>query len=150
MGYVFVRFMGIMALSLLVVSGVSAESSAVTKELVDLQWKWNDAYNRHDRKTMEEILGDDYQFIDADGYMLNKKVYLDTMERVDVKSETVKEIEVRLFQDTAIVRTLWSGTYSFDSKEVTDTIRYTDVFVKRNGKWQAVSTQGTRLPKRKS
>jgi len=83
--------------------------------------------------------------IDADANVLNQRQYLDTMFRVQVKSENLKYPSVRMYGDAAIVTSIWSGTYSFDAKETTETIRYIDVFIRANGKWQAVASQGTRV-----
>ncbi len=118
------------------------------EELLRLEKGWNDAYNRQDKETVGSFLREDYLLIDADAYVLKKRDYLDTISRVKIKSEDLKFTDVRVYGDTGIVHSIWSGTYSFDGKDTTETIRYTDVFVRENGKWQAVSSQGTRVPKR--
>lgn len=126
---------------------VQSPNPDVREELLRLEGEWNDAYNRHDKDAVGRILQDDYMLIDADGYVLNKRQYLNTISRVQIKAETLKYPDVRVYGDVAIVNSIWSGTYSFDGKNTTDTIRYTDVFIKENGKWQAVSSQGTRISK---
>jgi uncharacterized protein (TIGR02246 family) len=120
---------------------------AARQELLKLENDWNAAYNRQDKEAVCRILRDDYLFIDADAYVLKKADYLGIISRVKVKSEDLKYTDVRVYGDTAIVHSLWSGTYSFDGKDITESIRYTDVFVRENGKWLAVASQGTRVPK---
>ncbi len=127
---------------------VQSKDEGVTEELIKLEREWNDAYNRHDQEAVGRVLRDDYMLVDADAYVLNKRQYLDTIPRVQVKSEDVKFPNVRVYGDAAIVNSIWSGTYSFDGKDVTETIHYTDVFIKENGKWSAVASHGTRVPKR--
>jgi uncharacterized protein (TIGR02246 family) len=123
------------------------EQGSTKDELLKLENEWNAAYNRQDKVAVDRILRDDYLFIDADAYVLKKRDYLDTISKVKVKSEDLKYTDVRVYGDTAIVHSIWSGTYSFEGKETTETIRYTDVFVREKGKWLAVSSQGTRVPK---
>jgi ketosteroid isomerase-like protein len=126
---------------------VQTEDKATKEELLQIEGEWNDAYNRHDKEAVGRILSDDYTLIDADAYFLNKGQYLDTISRVQVKSENLKYPDVRVYGNAAIVISIWSGTYSFDGKETTDNIRYTDVFIRENGRWRAVASQGTRISK---
>ena len=115
------------------------------QELIRIEQDWNQAYTKHDFVTVGRFLTDDWVFVDADANVLNKKQYIDTGSKVQVKSEKLTEIVVRLQSETAVVTTKWSGTYSFGGKEVTETIRYMDTFVKKNGAWLCMATQGTRM-----
>ena len=128
-------------------SSMQNADKGIVEELLRLEAEW-DAYNRHDKEAVGRFLRHDYMFIDADAYVLNKRQYLDTISRVQVKSEELKYPDIRVYGEAAIVISIWSGTYSFEGKDTTDTIRYTDFFIKENGKWQAVASQGTRVPKR--
>ena len=125
----------------------AAQQTGTREELLGLEKQWSDAYNNHNRESVGSLLRNDYMFIDADANVINKQQYLDTMARVRMKSETWKFPEVRVYGDTGIVYSIWSGTYSFDGKEATDSLRYMDIFIKENGKWRAVASQGTRIPK---
>jgi len=118
------------------------------EELIRLEREWNEAYNRHDKGAVSSALASEYLFIDADAYVLNKQQYLDTISRVQIKSEDLEVKDVRVYGDAAIVTTIWSGTYSFDGKDTTETIRYCDIFIRQGGKWRAVHSQGTRVPPR--
>lgn len=121
--------------------------NSTREELLLLEGEWNEAYNRHDIQAVGRILRDDYVLIDADANVLNKRQYLDTIPRVQIKSENLQYPDIRVYGDAAIVSSIWKGTYSFDGKDTTDTIRYTDVFIRENGSWQAVFSQGTRISK---
>jgi len=123
------------------------QQAGAKEELLRLENEWNEAYNRQDKEGVGRILRDDYLFIDADAYVLKKRDYLGTISRVKVKSENLKYTDVRVYRDTGIVHSIWSGTYSFEGKETTETIRYTDIFIRENGKWLAVASQGTRVSK---
>jgi hypothetical protein len=58
----------------------------------------------------------------------------------------VDDITVRLYGTTAVVRGRTVADGMFEGKPVSARIRFTDVFVKRDGRWQAVASQATKLP----
>jgi len=47
--------------------------------------------------------------------------------------------------DTAIVHGLWTETATLNGKDTSGQFRFTDTFVKRDGRWQAVATYSTKL-----
>jgi ketosteroid isomerase-like protein len=57
----------------------------------------------------------------------------------------IDDLLVRTFADFAIVtgRTQARGEYAGQAYDVT--LRFTDVFVRRSGQWQAVASQATRI-----
>ena len=52
---------------------------------------------------------------------------------------------VRLLGDVAVVTGRSVSEGRVDGKDVSVTQRYTDVYVKRNGRWQVVASQGTEV-----
>lgn len=62
-----------------------------------------------------------------------------------IESMTVDEVEARVFGDAAVVtgRTRVGGSQSGGRYDVT--LRFTDVFVRRDGQWQAVASHATLL-----
>jgi len=115
------------------------------QELTQIEQEWNQAYTKHDFATVGRFLSDEWVFVDADSNILSKKQYMETGTKVQVTSEKLTDIVPRVYGETAVVTTKWSGTYTFDGKAVTESIRYMDTFVKQNGAWKCVATQGTRI-----
>jgi ketosteroid isomerase-like protein len=64
---------------------------------------------------------------------------LDTIE--------MSPMTVRTFGNTAVVTGSDTEKSSENGKDTSGKYIWTDVFVKTNGKWQAVSSQSTKLPK---
>jgi hypothetical protein len=54
---------------------------------------------------------------------------------------------VRVYGDTAIASGLGTEKSTYKGKDTSGQYRYTDVFVKRNGTWQAVATHGSKVTK---
>ena len=61
------------------------------------------------------------------------------MERLDID-----DIAVRAFGDTAVVTGRTTAATGGPSP-VSVTLRFTDVFIRRAGRWQAVASHATRL-----
>ena len=62
-----------------------------------------------------------------------------------IESGSVDDLNIRTFGDVAIVtgRSVLAGSYQGERASVVQ--RFTDVFVRRDGRWQAVASQGTQV-----
>jgi ketosteroid isomerase-like protein len=54
-------------------------------------------------------------------------------------------MRVLVLGDTAIAHGLWMEKSLIDGKDTSGTYRYTDIFIKRDGRWQAVTSYSTKL-----
>lgn len=115
--------------------------------LIELEEAWNAAFYRKDIAFIEGILADEFIATYDDGARGDKARELELVAEFDqqVQSSIPDEFTVRVFGDTAVV---WFtlhvvGIRQGERAEVT--LRYTDVWVLREGMWQCVSTQSTRV-----
>jgi len=124
------------------------EASDVAGLLRDIEERLATAWVKGDRSFIEQILADDWSVTDGAGRVLKKAEVLEeafgSKDR-KIVSMRIDEINVRPFGDWAIVtgRTQAAGEYQGKPAEVT--LRFTDVFANRNGKWQVVGSQATLL-----
>jgi hypothetical protein len=58
----------------------------------------------------------------------------------------VKEQQPRVYGQTGVIEGIASFTTGTESHETTFTLRYTDVYVQRDGRWQMVAWHCTRIP----
>jgi len=118
-------------------------------ELVDIERRIGQANLNCDYKYFAEIEGDDFFFTDASGGTSDKKADLAT-EKDCRKSNGTYEVDqtrVVFYGTTAVVTgRVTTKQKDKDDKEVTRRSRFTDVFVRRNGRWQLVAGQSTRIP----
>ena len=123
--------------------GIAAQQGgAVEQDLMKLERLWNNV--PPDRATLEQLLADDFSYTHSTGVMSNKTQEIaDTMSSQWTSSRT-DDMKVRVFGDVGIVtgRQTLEGT---SKGYVSGPRRFTDVFVKRNGKWQVVAGQTTLL-----
>ena len=114
-------------------------------ELTRIEEQLAAAWVGGDQTFIESILSDDWSVIDPTGRILTKPEVLReafTGERTITEGK-IDQVDVRDFGDWAIVtgRTQMSGSYQ--GEEMTVTLRFTDVFVRTEGEWKCVASQGT-------
>ena len=128
-------------------ASVSKQTSGVTAELTKIEHRLVKAWLDGDRATVESILASDWSVIDLTGRVLTKAQVVGELGSGDrkIESGSVDDLNVRAFGDVAIVtgRSVLSGSYQ--GKRASVIQRFTDVFAKRDGRWQAVASQGTQV-----
>jgi hypothetical protein len=118
--------------------------------LVRLERGWNEAFYRKDAGFIENLLADEFMATYDDGSRGDKakELALAAEFNQQVESAVQDEFTVKVYRDTAVV---WFtlhlvGLRQGQRSELT--LRYTDVWVLRDGRWQCVSTQSTRVSSR--
>jgi ketosteroid isomerase-like protein len=126
---------------------LAQNNTSVMDELQQIEHRLVKAWLDGDRKTVDSILAPDWSVIDLTGHVLTKAEVLEQFGSGERKidSGSVDDLKVRIFGETAIVtgRSTLEGSYKGQHASVVQ--RFTDVFVKRNGRWQVVSSQGTQV-----
>jgi ketosteroid isomerase-like protein len=119
--------------------GTPADDEA---QILRLDNEWNEAYRRHDRAPLGEILADDFTGLTALGEPITKALLMINPSGHEViKSVTFSEQYVQVFGDTGISRgRLQLGLE--DGRIVIDQ-RFMRVFAKRDGVWRAVAVAVT-------
>ena len=115
--------------------------------LIGLERGWNDAVYQKDLAFIETILADDYTATYEDGDVGDraKELRLVAEFNQQVQSAIQDDFTVRVFQDTAVVRfTLHLVGIKQGQRTALD-LRYSDVWVMRDGRWRCVSSQSTRV-----
>ncbi len=120
-------------------------NSSIEKQLIALEHTYNDAFRRRDIKTIERILADDIIITYGNGKMANKQEELRSLE-TGIDSSLLDDFKVRIYGDVAVVMfrlTAIAQKYNSTNNQ----FRYTDVFIKRDGRWQCVVSHNTRVEK---
>jgi ketosteroid isomerase-like protein len=123
------------------------EFEAVRAEILAIEDQWATAIEHQDGATLERLAAEDFRFLEEDGRWLNRSEYVAARSHNpdNVKSAVQDEIEVRQYGDAAIAtgRSILHGTR--DGVPFVYRFRWTDMYVRRDGRWQAVSGQLTPL-----
>ena len=126
----------------------SPDTNAVIAALTKQADAWDKAIVRKDRAAILANMADDFRSIDGAGTVETKPVFVDGLmdAKLTIDPYTVEDFDVRLFGDVALLSGRTKMTGRFDGKPFTSHYRYIDIYAKRNGRWQIVSVQITRLP----
>ena len=136
------------ALFLLAIPDVPQPATGSNQELADIQQRLAKAWMTADRAAIERIIAPDWTLTGADGRLSTRADVLRDAFETKVHRIAVIEIDdvrVRLFGDAAVVtgRTRGRGRYQDVPYDVS--LRFTDVFVRRDGRWQAVASHASLL-----
>jgi ketosteroid isomerase-like protein len=100
-----------------------------------------------DTPTLARLVADDWAQQDASGTLGTKAGFIHAIEtgKLVVKEFTLHDLQVRVFGDVAVVQGFDDEQTTYDGKSSSGTYNWTDVWVKRDGKWASVATQITRV-----
>ncbi len=132
------------------VPGSASQSPPVKSDqevLIELEEAWNEAFYRKDIAFIDGILADEFVATYDDGSRGDKAKELALAAEFDqqVQSAIPDEFTVRVFGDTAVVWFTLRLVGLRQGQRAEVTLRYTDVWVLRDGMWQCVSTQSTKV-----
>src|ERR1035437_1087886 len=121
--------------------------SNVEETIMQVERDWGDAMTKHDIVALDRILGDDHSVITKDGSVLTKAQELANYKSGESSNELsdFEPMKIRVFGDTAVVTGGHREKSHNFGKDTSGHYRWTDLFVKRNGRWQAVASQLTRV-----
>ena len=115
--------------------------------LIDLEKRWNMAFHSGDVKFIESILHDDFIATYEDGVRADKKKELEQAASFNqqIDASAMEDFTIRIYGNTAVVWFTLRLIGPVQGKPVEIALRYTDVWVLRDGQWKCVSSQSTRF-----
>jgi uncharacterized protein (TIGR02246 family) len=105
------------------------------------------AWKRGDHKQFAAAMTDDFTYTSADGQLWTKREVVDWMKTPGFKvlSGELTDKKVRVLGRMAIFNGRWKSQYLWDGKEKSEIIRYSSVWVMRNGAWRIVNEHVTTI-----
>ena len=111
-------------------------------EIMKLEDQWVKTRATKDPTTTKSLLVEDFLGSNLDGVAQTKQQYIDTVMAGNFAPPgEYSERKIRIYGKTAVSTGLVTGV----GQSGTGKVRYMRVFVKRNGRWQVVATQATRV-----
>jgi ketosteroid isomerase-like protein len=111
--------------------------------LEQLNRDYIDSVQHSDVKRFEEILDEDFYCSNPDGSLVDRAAFLrQTARPVTISNLKAEDVLIRIMDDVAIIHARTAYTKPEGSSGGG---RYTDVWVRRGGRWLAVSAHVTRL-----
>jgi hypothetical protein len=136
----------------------SAQNNKVGEEIkrLDREWLIKSYDSMNDMAAFDRIVADDFMITHSRGKVLSK-----VQKRADIigshstssapSPESVFKIEdsstlVRVYKEVAISTGYITEKYPYQGKQVNDRVYFTNTYLKRDGRWQVVASQLTRVP----
>lgn len=126
------------------------KSSHVQEELSKLENEFAEAIVRNDLEGIGRLVADDWMIIEPDGGIVDRARFFEVIKSGALTHEMMEseDLRVRVYGDSAVVTAITRTKGKFMRQEFSTQERATDVFVKRDGRWQCVLTHLTRFPKK--
>jgi len=143
------QLFAIAVLLLCACSWAIGDTAGDERELMQLVKDLNAAIVKADVAFLERVLAQDYDHFRPHGNVENRAQYLEDRKsgRVDFDSLVADEIKVRVYGDAAVVSYRSTAKGKDPDGAIDEQRRWTRVFVKKNGQWQLVHSQGTTIQK---
>lgn len=139
----------IIFLVLLFLSALTCFSQSKTEREVDATIKqWAATIVCRDMTALGKILADDIVITDYTGKLRGKAEELEVlkpMPHVKTISVDSEDVKIKVFGKTVVVTALTKMKFNIGGMDTEMNMRYTAVFVKRDGRWQIVALQTTRV-----
>lgn len=113
------------------------DEDEVKSQLTKIEEEWTEANVKGDKKALERILADEYK---GGPSAHTKREYINNLEPdPSIKSWELGDLTVEQDGNRATVQ----GTLKNETEKGTDTYKFTDKFVWRDRRWQAVASKTT-------
>ncbi|HYM23094.1 MAG TPA: nuclear transport factor 2 family protein [Vicinamibacterales bacterium] len=135
-----------LVLTLTAAVGAQRSTPAVEREIRALEDQWNDARAHADVAALDRLLADGWTVVHGDGTMNTKAEYLADLKSGARKFNggvTVGNFAVRVYGDTAVASGTSESTVTINGKPQGGSLRFTRVYVRRDGRWVMIATHAT-------
>ena len=126
------------------------QSADTERELLNWEKDFAKAVVSNDADAIGKFLADDWVIIDPDGGFIDRARFLGVIKSGMLTHDLMEseDAKVRVYGDSAVLSALTKTKAKFAGQEFTTQERATDIFVKRDGRWQCVFSQLTTFKKK--
>ena len=131
------------------------DAAAIEAELIKIEREWADASKTHNAEAVKRLLADNAVIVYPDGTTATKAdevrtiesgaISADSFEMIDPKV-TVIDADAAFMSGRSIIK---NGKFTVPNQkrpiDISGEYRFLDVYAKRDGKWQIVASQATKI-----
>ena len=120
------------------------------EELLKLEEAFAEAIVKNDLEGIGRLVADDWIIIDPNGGIVDRTRFFEVIKSGALAHDIMEseDFRVRVYGDSAVVTGITRTNGRFMGQEFSTHERATDVFVRREGRWQCVLTHLTRFPEK--
>jgi uncharacterized protein (TIGR02246 family) len=137
----------LLAVSILAVLPAQADDK---QELTRIETAFAEALAKNDPAAFRALITDDWKVVLGEGSVMTADQILNPLKEGKLKfsSFTVEDLDIRIYADAAVVIGTNHTKGEWDGQEFTGKSRFTDVFIRTDGKWRCVSSHSTDIANR--
>ena len=141
------RFFGVAIAMLLALGQALVHAADPEQEIRAMEKLWNESRVRADVVALDQLLDAGWTVTHGDGTINTKAEYLADLKSgdrkffADVKQD---DFTVRLYGDTAVAAGISDSKVEYKGKPSGGALRFTRVYVKRDGRWVMIVSHATR------
>ena len=94
-----------------------------------------------DSLTLERLIADDFLSIGPKGFVLDKREWIGRHVHFTYHALDVSEMDIRLYDNAAIVRTIQRNKASYKDQKVELAVRVSQVWVQQAAEWRMAAIQ---------
>jgi ketosteroid isomerase-like protein len=120
------------------------------EELLKLENEFAEAIVNNNLEGIGRLVTDDWIIIDPNGEIVDRTRFFEVIKSGALTHDMMEseDLRVRVYGDSAVVTALTRTRGKFMGQDFSTQERATDVFVKRDGRWQCVLSHLTRFTKK--
>jgi ketosteroid isomerase-like protein len=128
-------------------SAAPSPDNKVAATIEQLEHEWTTAIVNRDFATLDRLLANDFNGTSPTAHTYPKSHALADLKsgRYVVEKMDLDEVSVNVYGDAAVAFTSQEEKSVYDGKDISGHYHYTDVWIKRNGRWQVVASHGSRF-----
>src|SRR5690348_13560 len=131
------------------------DPAAIEAEVIKLEREWADANKSHNSEAVRRLVADDAVIVYPDGSLATKAdevrtiesgaITADAFEMIDPKVTVVNADSAFITGRSVIKNGKYKDANTKKAIDISGEYRFLDVYSRRDGKWQAVASQATRI-----
>ena len=122
---------------------MTAASLAVADELVGLSHELVRAVQEHDTGRLDSLLAEEFSLDGAAGTLARDELLEAAAGAYAIEEFSYLEIDPELYGNTAVVVSRYRQTAKLGDRDASGELRITDVWVRRDSRWQIVRRHAT-------
>lgn len=122
---------------------MSGAAAVVAHELVGLSHELVQAVQRHDTGRLEELLASEFSLQGAAGQLERDGFLAAAAGPYRIDEYAYEEIDPEVYGDSAVVVSRYRQAASLEGRDVSHRMHVTDVWVRRDARWQIVRRHAT-------
>jgi hypothetical protein len=131
------------------------DAAAIEAEIIRLEREWADSNKTHSSEAVKRILADNAVIVYPDGSTGSKDVEIKTIESGSISADSYEMLDTKVTvidADSAFITgrgVIKNGKNVVPGQkkpiDISGEYRFLDVYAKRDGKWQVVASQATKI-----